>query len=230
MRKQSGNWLPAKGHIVQQTSEEPQETALNQSCITQSFVDDSIWSALDNVNDSNFSKAAYVCEPLLDEFGKSMENAKNWASIHPEAEPEPELHQRTSRKRSSRRMSGKIEDSGTGAADGLSHPPAIGMASKAPQPKTELTKSLACAKKGLPYIKGCPIGVTGYRFIHFHIFRTGNGQIYRGYNLRFPKVLEMKPIKAKDLIELIVIRKSVMTAWAVSNSKLTKHEIIIFQL
>jgi hypothetical protein len=134
-----------------------------------SFVD-SVWSALDDVHSSDFQEAACECRPFLDEFTVGVGNEADYASVH--TAPTFEADDSTLAKN-------------THFAQNLKS-----QSTKIPLPSSDAPSERFGQKVAkLPYVKGRPIGVTGYRFIHLHSFQTAVGRDYRGYSLRFPRVL-----------------------------------------
>jgi len=195
------------------------------------------------VRSSDFQEAACACRPFLDEFTGRMEatavdctgtcaisttsaaDAKSIGKLtsisFKVGEPRPDIDMQPTLSSSSS-VSGDADPAGDTQSTMSSEVLPLEMAS----PKKAPSKNFGPKVAELPYLKGRPIGVTGYRFIHLHSFQTGIGRVYRGYSLRFPRLFgKMKSYKAKDTVKLLRIRNNELEAWASAHSCSTEQDI-----
>lgn len=192
-----------------------------------------VWFALDDTRSSDFSCAALLCEPYMNDYyskdsGTRSADAKSITSdddlFHCISDDESDASFKNafapcptseSRSCSPHSVNEKAGD--------ITHKTA--HSSKDPQeasPRKPARKALI-----LPFIKGRPVGVTGFRFIHEHKFQTKNtsATFYNGFNLQFPKMFGLKTAKAKDITRLVYKRNQMLEIWALRNTRHSKREI-----
>jgi len=200
-----------------------------------------VWFALDDTRTSDFSSAALLCEPYMNDYysedsgtsvdAKSIISDDDVFHCISDDESDASFNVTTSdhfwvnasascatsesRSCSPHSVHEKAGDITHKTAHSSKDPPEA-------SPRKPARKALT-----LPFIKGRPVGVTGFRFIHEHKFQTKNtsATFYNGFNLQFPKMFGLKTAKAKDITRLVYKRNHMLEIWALRNTRHSKREV-----
>lgn len=193
--------------------------------ISRQFLD-SVWFTLDDAQSSDFSSAALLCEPFMkDYYGED-----SCASVHAISSnsSDGDFYCSSDHKFADALPTFTSSACGHLRADASSAVCTTDVSKYSSKANHKVPmKNPARKVKTLPCIKGRPVGVTGYRFIHEHKFQTKNtsATFYDGYALQFPKVFGLKTAKAKSIMNLVCKRNRMLEIWAQENTHHSKRDI-----
>ena len=186
---------------------------------------DSIFSALDDMLISDFEEAACECKPF--QFIECMEATVNCESACSALDFGAGTGAGTGSRENQKLISSTSAFETSNLYEDV-QPITTGEVQSTAVPSLYEASSISSERKmlELPNLKGRPVGVTGYRFVHLHTFQTRVGRIYRGYSLRFPRIFgKIKSLKSKDMAKLVRMRNNMLEAWAIESSKAMAHDI-----